>query len=69
MKYYFLKIGEGNKLAKDWLSGHNPLNKPAAVIFYGMTKVNDLLKEEGTQQAPGFCKAGQPQNRKKKLLL
>lgn len=69
MKYYYLKIGKSNKLAKEWLEGKNPLNKPAAVIFFGTKKVKDLLREEGTEQAVGFCKAGLPQNRKKVVAL
>lgn len=66
MNYYCLKIGKGNKLAKDWLSGKNPLHKPAAVIFFGHTKVNDLLRNKypKKKQAIEFCKSGWPSDRK-----
>jgi hypothetical protein len=69
MHYYYLKIGKGNKLAKDWLEGKNPLGKPAAVIFFGPTHVTDLLQKETTEQAPGFCKAGLPENRENILAV
>jgi hypothetical protein len=65
MRYYYLKIGKSNELAIEWLKGNNPLNKSAAVIFFGKTKVKDLLKKEGTEQAEGFCKAGLAENRNK----
>ena len=36
MKYYYLKVGSSNCLAKQWLDGKNPVaQRPAVVVFFG----------------------------------
>lgn len=69
MDYYYLKINAHEQTIKDWFEGRNQLEKPAAVIFFGMTHVDDLLQQQDIHQAPGFCKAGLKQNRPHILII
>jgi hypothetical protein len=60
MQCYYLKIGKGNSLAADWLSGKNPLNRPAAVIFFGPRPIKDLLDN---RQVKNFYVSSLPEER------
>src|SRR5271157_2505038 len=77
MKYYYLKMDKGNKLAATWFKGKNPLKAPAAVILFGKMKVEDILggdrtgfkNEETFGQAYAFCNAGIPEIRENIRML
>ena len=65
MNYYYLKIGEGNVLANDWLNGKNPLGKPAAVIFFDNRGKSDYVSRSKKldPQAQDFYDCGLAVNR------
>lgn len=68
-KYFYLKLGKGNKDAEDCLSGQKYFKKPCAAIYFGNERVNDLLKDIGNIQAINFCKVSLPKNRKDTYIL
>ena len=65
MNYYYLKIGEGNVLASDWLSGKNTLGKPAAVIFFDLHEEAAYVakSKDLKSQARDFYECGLTANR------
>ena len=65
MNWYYLKLGLGNTEAESRL-GHS---RPTAAIFFGKTRVKDLLIGTGSKQGQDFCKAGLSTNRKKVTMV
>lgn len=68
-RYYYLKIGKGNKDAESCLSGKAYLKKPCAVIYFGKQKIKDLLKGNGNKQAINFCRESLPEKRKDVFII
>ena len=68
MKYFNLKIGKGNSLANDWLTGNNPLGKPAAVIFFGKCTIQDIKDGKPGKQPKDFYESSLPENRDSRLV-
>jgi len=54
MDYFYLKLGTGNHLATDWLSGKNPLKRPAAVVFFDNLLQSDYESGQGNKQSREF---------------
>lgn len=70
MKFYYLKLGKGNKHALDWLDKHdNPLKKPAIVIFFGRSTRENLRTGESGQQIRAFYESADLANRSKRLIV
>lgn len=69
MRCFYLKIGSGNSLAVDWLAGKNPLGRPAAVIFFGRTTVEDIRNGNCNRQAKDFYESSLPQERDQTLII
>ena len=67
MHYYYLKLGPSNSEAQDWINGKNQLSRPAVVIYFGETKVAELIA--GTGQAADFCRAGLPKNHDQTIMI
>jgi hypothetical protein len=61
MRFFYLKIGKGNSLATEWLSGQNPLGKPAAVIFFGPRTIKEIGDENN--QVREFNRSSLPEVR------
>lgn len=53
-RFFYHKIGSGNKHAEAWLSGINPLQRPAAVISFGDVTVEDI--KEGRMEGGSHSK-------------
>lgn len=68
MKFFYLKIGKSNHLAEKWLSGENPLKKPAAVIFFGHCSINDIKQGKSNQQVRDFFECSQMHVRDEVLI-
>lgn len=64
MNYYYLKIGKGNEIARDWLTGRkpNPLGIPAAVIFFDNLTVADYQNGKGGKEPRQFVACSKPEN-------
>jgi hypothetical protein len=60
MNYFFLKIGEGNSEAIDWLEGRspNPFGQPGAVIYFDNLTERDYENGHGARQARDFFEIG-----------
>lgn len=69
MRYYYLKIGPGNSLAKQWLNGNNPLKRPAAVIFFRQLKLEEIRNDQGDSQARNFYESSLPEFRAKTIMV
>jgi len=75
--FYYHKVGRGNAQAKDWLSGNNPLERPATVAFFGPITVDDIrnlrhkgLKPEQFSQIQEFVStANDPAKRDQTCIL
>jgi hypothetical protein len=59
MEYFYLKIGEGNGLARDWLAGKNPLHRPAAVIWFDNYSQQQYRQGKGKAEPRSFWQRGQ----------
>ena len=68
MRWYYLKIGRGNELADKWLSGDNPLKRPAVPIFYGRCSIADLQAGKCGQQEKDFYESSLPENRAARVI-
>jgi hypothetical protein len=66
-KFFYLKIGKSNTLADEWLSGKNPLKKPAVVIFYGRKSLQDLIPTN--RQVKDFYESSLPGARDHVVML
>ena len=62
-RWFYLKVGQGNSLAKEWLSGANPLKRPAVPIFFGRCSIADLRAGNCDKQAKHFYESSLPKNR------
>ena len=69
MRYYYLKIGAGNSLAKKWLEGDNPLKCPAAVIFFERLTIEQIRNGKGKQQAIDFYESSLLESRRKTIIV
>ena len=69
MRCFYLKIGKGNSLAKSWLAGENPLNRPAAVIFFRHCTIEDIRDGKTDPQARSFYETSLPQARHQTLIV
>jgi len=70
MRFFHLKLGNGNELASVWLDeANNPLGKPAAVIFFGRCTIEDLKSGKCDSQASDFYKCSLPDNRKNTIMV
>lgn len=58
LEYFYLKIGKGNKAAKEWLAGKNPLNKPAVVIYFDSLEEKDYTSNKPCKEALEFYRRG-----------
>ncbi|NOH02050.1 MAG: hypothetical protein HND47_08855 [Chloroflexi bacterium] len=63
MRYFYMKIGNSNSLAGSWLSGENPLKRPAVVIFFGKSSVDDIRNGKSDPQARQFVESSLKKNR------
>jgi hypothetical protein len=68
MKYFNLKIGKGNYLAEDWLNGRNPINLPAAVIFFGKCTIEEIREGKEDPQTLDFYLSSLPENRENTII-
>ena len=52
MRYFYAKIGTGNTLASEYLSGRTPINKPAIPIFFNCVPGtrSEFLKNGGAKE-------------------
>jgi hypothetical protein len=57
MRYFYAKLGQGNSLAANYLSGASPISSPAIPIFFDCTAPNRealLNGRSGKEQASNF---------------
>lgn len=54
MKYFYMKVGKSNSLAGKWISGDNPLKRPAVVIFFGKSTIDEIKSGKTNPQAKDF---------------
>lgn len=66
---FFLKMGVGNSLAKQWLSGDNPLGRPAAVIFFERSTIENIRQGRAGRQEIDFYRCSLPEYQKKTLIV
>lgn len=69
MQYFYMKLGKSNILAEDWLSGKNPINQPAVVIFFGKSTIAEIKKHEPRSQTRDFYESSLPKNRENTLIV
>ena len=62
-RWFYLKVGKSSSLAKEWLSGANPLKRPAVPIFFGRCSIADLRAGNCDKQAKHFYESSLPENR------
>ena len=58
MDYFYLKLGRGNALVKDWLAGRNPLKCPAAPIYFDNLTKADYTAGKGGKEPGEFVRRG-----------
>jgi hypothetical protein len=63
MRWYYMKVEKGGKGTNKWLSGDNPLKRPALPIFYGRCSIADLRAGKCKQQEKDFYESSLPENR------
>ncbi len=69
-KFYYAKVGKGNELAGDYLSGRNAIKKPAIPIFFNCepdNKADFLLHGNAKEQGRNFFECGS--NNSKKTIV
>src|SRR5437660_1010818 len=69
MRYFYLKIDSGNAQAREWLSGKNPLNRPAAVVYCDNLGLSDYRKGLGKNQPKDFYTSGLAENRNNTTMV
>jgi hypothetical protein len=69
MRCFYLKLGKSNSLANDWLEGKNPLNRPAVVIFFGRSNIEDIRSSRSDPQAKAFYESSLPEERDHTLMI
>jgi hypothetical protein len=69
MQFYYHKIGKGNFRALDFLEGRNPLGRPATVIFFRRTTIQDIKAGKSSEQAKDFFTSSLPKNRDQRLIV
>src|SRR5262245_51922614 len=62
-RWFFMKVGTGNSLANEWLSGNNPLKRPAVPIFFGRCSIADLQSGKCGTQEKDFYECSLSKNR------
>jgi hypothetical protein len=67
MRFFYLKLGKGNSLATEWLSGRNPLGKPAVVIFFGHRTIKDI--GDDNSQVKDFYQCSLPEVRDNTVMV
>jgi len=69
MRYFYLKLGKGNSRAVSWLTGNNPLGRPAAVIFFGPCTIEDIRNGRTDSQAKRFYESSLVEDRNKTVMV
>ncbi len=69
MDYFYLKLGQGNHLAADWLEGRNPLGRAAAPIFFDNLTAKDYSNGKGGNEPREFVRRGEASLREKTLMV
>ena len=69
MNYHYLKIGPGNESAEEWLSGDNPLQRPAAVVFFDAHTRDEYQAGMGGKDARRFWECGKSKERANNLFV
>jgi len=69
MDYFYLKIGTGNALARDWLDGKNPLKRPAAPIYFDNLGLADYKAGKGGKEPRSFWERGKPEYYEKTRMV
>ena len=60
MRFFYLKLGKSNSHI-GWLSGDNPLKRPAAVIFFRHCTIEDIRSGNCDPQAKNFYESSLPE--------
>lgn len=79
MDFYYLKLGPGNKLAKPWLDGDNPLRRPAVFVYFGKATIDQILRADpaadpylryrNRKQALDFINSARPERRANVVMV
>jgi hypothetical protein len=69
MRWFYLKVGKGNKLAKEWLTGGNPLKCPAVPIFFGRCSIADIQAGKCGRQEKDFYESSLPENHAARVIV
>jgi len=70
-KFYYAKMGKGNSLAENYLSGNNVLEKPAIPIFFNCepdNKIDFLSQGNAKEQGRNFFECG-TSNENKTIII
>jgi hypothetical protein len=69
MRWFYLKVGTGNQLAKKWLDdSDNPLKRPAVPIFFDRCSIADLRAGNCAKQARHFYESTLIKNRSSTVI-